>query len=241
MNNLLPTQTGNAGRTLVTDGTNTSWQTAGTLSGNGSAQQIAWWRTPTSLGGNSNLFYDTTNARVGISNPAPAYPLSFTNLIGPKISLWRDDVSGSTYGFSMAGSTLQIHAGFNYDDISFGNMHNGTYSEVARMNNEAASFVPRFQLMKDATPVASPFEQHLELFSINTSNAQNMNRIRFSSIEPILGLHRLPCVLHEWKREYVFESLNNGGATLHASGGLILNAYTPGGWLTNNSTRSDLL
>jgi hypothetical protein len=230
INNLLPAQAGNAGRMLVTDGTDVSWQPAGTLNGNGSAQQIAWWRSTNTLGGNTNLFYDTTNARVGISNAAPAFPLSFANGVGPKIALWRDNASGSTYGMSIAASTLQIHSGFLNDDISFGHYNGGTYSEVARLNTDNAGFQPRLQLIKDAN--ANLGEQHLELLSGNTGSSTNPVRIRFHQANQYWGFLAYNAFNQNGFGRFQFESLNGAGASVQLSGGLIMTGYSQVGYIT---------
>lgn len=45
---------------------------AGTVTGSATTGQIAYWTSTTSIGGSSNIFFDTTNTRVGIGTSSPA-------------------------------------------------------------------------------------------------------------------------------------------------------------------------
>lgn len=45
---------------------------AGTVTGSATTGQIAYWTGTTSIGGSSNMFFDTTNTRVGIGTSSPA-------------------------------------------------------------------------------------------------------------------------------------------------------------------------
>ena len=228
LNNLLPTQAGNAGRALVTDGSNAAWQNVGTVTGSAPAQIIAWWRGPSSLGGNSNLFYDTTNARVGISNSTPAFPLSFANTIGPKISLWRSG-TGATYGFGIAGGTLQIHAGEQNDDIAFGHYGGGSFTELARLYTEPSG-TPRFVVVRDASTVTA--NPHLELFSPNTGSFTNAIRLRFHQASQYWGGIALDASTSNGPVRFQLENYNSSGASLQIPGGLILTGYSQGNFVT---------
>ena len=59
-----------------------------------------------------------SDGKVGIGTTAPGFPLSFGNLLGDKIALWGN--SGSSYGFGVQDSLLQIHTPEKGADIAFG-------------------------------------------------------------------------------------------------------------------------
>jgi len=63
INALLPTQATNSGKYLTTDGTNTSWATAGGSPG-GSTTQVQF-NSSGSFGGSANFTWDGTNAQLG--------------------------------------------------------------------------------------------------------------------------------------------------------------------------------
>ena len=58
------------------------------------------------------------NGNVGIGTDTPGFPLSFSDELGDKISLWGQ--SGAHYGLGIQGSLLQIHTSVADDDIAFG-------------------------------------------------------------------------------------------------------------------------
>ncbi|MEO0275406.1 MAG: hypothetical protein ABIM60_01300, partial [candidate division WOR-3 bacterium] len=47
----------------------------GGVGGSGTATQVAFWTSSTTIGGNNNLWWDNTNARLGIGTSSPAYRL----------------------------------------------------------------------------------------------------------------------------------------------------------------------
>jgi hypothetical protein len=112
-------------------------------------------------------------------------------------------------------------------------MHNGTYTEVARINNDATgAFSPRLQLSRNAASSGSPFEAHFEMFSADLGDPQLLTRLRFHQSNEYWGTIGYHAFTQNGRGEFVFSSLNSGGTSLHASGGLILDGYSAGGWLT---------
>lgn len=67
--------------------------TGGGISGSGAANQVTYWTGTSAVSGESNLYWDDTNNRLGINNSSPSYSL---------------DVSGNTYinGNIGLGTTL---------------------------------------------------------------------------------------------------------------------------------------
>jgi hypothetical protein len=74
LNAILPTQTGNSGKFLTTNGTAASWATSG-ASAIGSSGQIPYNNSGTMAG--SNLYYDNSvgNTKLGINTSSPQYSL----------------------------------------------------------------------------------------------------------------------------------------------------------------------
>jgi len=48
---------------------------SGGIGGSGTATQVAFWTSATTIGGNSNLWWDNTNLRLGIGTSSPQYKL----------------------------------------------------------------------------------------------------------------------------------------------------------------------
>jgi hypothetical protein len=68
---------------LKNDGSgNLTWDTSGMVSGTGSAGQVTFWSATSTISGDSGLFWDNTNKRLGIGTTAPAQKLSVVGDIG---------------------------------------------------------------------------------------------------------------------------------------------------------------
>ncbi len=84
--------------------------------------------SPWSLNG-TNCYYNA--GKVGIGRSDPPDPLSFSNTVGDKISLYGD--TGGTYGFGIQGGLLQIHSNNSSADIAFGYGPSATFTERMRV------------------------------------------------------------------------------------------------------------
>lgn len=98
-----PTQTGNSGKYLTTNGSTLSWATVtGGISGSGSSGQIAYWDGTSSVAGSANLIWDNTNARLGIG-ASPSYtfdiPAYSTNNIQFRVGSFLIQSYGMNNGF----------------------------------------------------------------------------------------------------------------------------------------------
>ncbi len=71
------------------------------------------------------------NGNVGIGTSTPAYPLSFPNTLGDKITLWGQ--SGNHYGFGIQGGLLQIFTDGGGADVAFGFGNSGSFNETMRV------------------------------------------------------------------------------------------------------------
>ncbi|HRH49281.1 MAG TPA: hypothetical protein PLP23_11070 [Panacibacter sp.] len=78
------------GKVLTSDANGlASWQTptgAGSITGTGAAGNLAFWTGTSALGTNANLFWDNTNARLGIGTATPANKLDISGAGGLRVS-----------------------------------------------------------------------------------------------------------------------------------------------------------
>jgi hypothetical protein len=72
-----------------------------------------------------------SSGNVGIGTTAPAFPLSFSDAAGDKISL--AGASGNTYGFGVGASLLQIHSDTVNSNIAFGYGSSAAMTETMRI------------------------------------------------------------------------------------------------------------
>ncbi len=77
------------------------------------------------------------NGNVGIGHPIPDFPLSFTPLLGDKISLWSN--STNSYGFGIQSSLLQIHTDIDGANIAFGFGSSSSFNERMRLINRGGT------------------------------------------------------------------------------------------------------
>ncbi len=104
LNNLLPTQTGNSGKVLSTNGTTTSW-TSVTSSPAGTNGQVQF-NNSGAFGASSNFFWDNTNSKLGLGTAAPSFPLSLgngTSTDGSILSLGYGTVGTDGQSLTVAG------------------------------------------------------------------------------------------------------------------------------------------
>lgn len=72
------------------------------------------------------------DGNVGIGTITPQMPLSFTNTLGDKISLWGENPNAH-YGLGVQSGLLQIHAAANNTDIAFGYGGSENFTEHMRI------------------------------------------------------------------------------------------------------------
>lgn len=68
----------------------------------------------------------------GINNPSPVAPLSFSNTLGNKISLWGTTQS-AMYGLGVQGNLLQIYSDGPGSDVAIGHGSSTTFTELMRI------------------------------------------------------------------------------------------------------------
>lgn len=83
---------------------------------------------PLSVSGNAYF-----SGNVGIGTTSPGFPLNFANILGDKISLYGNVAGGSSYGFGIQSSLLQIHSDSTNSDIAFGSGSSASLTEVMRI------------------------------------------------------------------------------------------------------------
>ena len=80
------------------------------------------------------LVFRSMAQNVGINNENPDFPLSFSNALGDKISLWGS--AGYHYGLGLQSGLLQLHTDAPFAHIGFGYGSSQDFNERMRINNE---------------------------------------------------------------------------------------------------------
>jgi hypothetical protein len=79
-----------------------------------------------------NLTLQGPGGNVGIGAATPAVPLTFSDTLGDKISLYSSNTTAN-FGFGIQASLLQIHGGTITDDIAFGYGASSYFTERMRI------------------------------------------------------------------------------------------------------------
>jgi hypothetical protein len=116
------------------------------------------------------------SGNVGIGTSTPGFPLSFTNTLGDKISLWGQ--STNTYGFGVQGNLLQIHSDVTNSDIAFGYGSSSSLTELVRIKSSGnmgigtTNPLQMLHLKRDTNP-GIRLENSVNAFDIYNENAGN--------------------------------------------------------------------
>lgn len=78
------------------------------------------------------LIFDGRNGNIGFGNQDPTYPISFKDLSGDKISLFKDG-NGNYYGLGIGNSVMQLMTPHNNADILFGYGRSNSFTENMRI------------------------------------------------------------------------------------------------------------
>jgi hypothetical protein len=81
-----------------------------------------------------NHALDVSDGKVGIGVTTPGFPLSFSDVLGDKISLWGQ--SGTHYGFGIASYLLQIHTADSSGAIAFGYGSSSNFTQTMRIKGD---------------------------------------------------------------------------------------------------------
>ncbi len=112
LNNLLPTQSGNSGKFLKTDGSgNISWDTAGGITGSGASGQIAYFNGSGTITGDSKFLWDPTNYSLNIGGSTQSANSTF---IGQDAGDSSTNVTYSNFIGYQAGSSVSYPYNFSF-------------------------------------------------------------------------------------------------------------------------------
>jgi hypothetical protein len=157
-----PTGQGGANQVLMNDGNGTlSWGTtagSGTVMGSGTASQVAFWSNATTVTSSSNLFWNNTNARLGIGTSSPDNKLTISGTAadinnGPHIKHitssdvypvfhqlnWNHDNIAMSFDAYYDNAWRSSALGSNFQIYKYSNALNFNYA-----NNVAAGSVATF-------------------------------------------------------------------------------------------------
>ncbi len=132
-----------SGRMRIRGGTDNNNSAGLWLSGTGSDSAIEkifmGMQTDSTAGFYSNkpavgwgFLFDARNGSVGLGNANPTYPLSFADIAGGKISLFRDGF-GDYYGLGIGNGVMQLMSSNNSTSIVFGYGRSNNFTENFRM------------------------------------------------------------------------------------------------------------
>src|SRR5262249_20382785 len=102
----------------------------GTSNGEGTGKLVVGTGTAPPHNSTHGMTFDP-GGKLGIGPTEPGVSLSFSGLLGDKISLWGQ--LGNNFGFGIQGSLLQMHTDDNSSDIAFGYGSSSAFTETMRI------------------------------------------------------------------------------------------------------------
>lgn len=117
------------------------------LSGAGTAGQVAYWTGATTLSGESNLFWDEANNRLGINQSTPAYPL---DVVG------NTRIQGNLYTIGNVSYVSPSSDALTYTGFSTFNVINNGPASIAIDRFSSNATAPHFNLRKSRGTITSP-------------------------------------------------------------------------------------
>lgn len=101
---------GSSGQVLTSNGAGAlpTWQNAGgggTISGDGTATRIAFWRSSSAISGGANINIDSTNTRIGVGTSSPTHTITLDSI--RSLAVQSGNTSTGTGGIVLYGSTDQ--------------------------------------------------------------------------------------------------------------------------------------
>jgi len=118
----LPTSDGTSGQILKTNGSGVlSWTSvgAGTLTGSGTANQVAFWNGTSSHSGNSNFTWDNTNNRLGIGTSSPGNVVEINSGTGGASGLRLKQLPTGAVLFMSGNDVAQSNQNFFFDGANY--------------------------------------------------------------------------------------------------------------------------
>ena len=126
------TSAGNASPTWTTP-------TTGTVTGSGTATQVAFWDTSTSLSGDSNLYWDATNQHLGLGDVTPNSKLKVVSGTS-ETSIYTVDINHVRNDANVATIAQRINMDLSGADTTTGDRTNyGLYLDIDSSANGDAS------------------------------------------------------------------------------------------------------
>jgi len=151
----LPTQTGNNGKYLTTNGTAPSWATISALTGSGTAGHIPYFSSGSALTSNANLFWDAANYRLGIGTATPSNQFHVYKS-GAALGL----IEGTTVG------AMEVKGG-DYSGYTLSNGTGNYYIQYKVGANDGLKIYPDQD--QSTMPVRFQTYQYADRFVINPS------------------------------------------------------------------------
>ena len=124
---------GSAGQVLTSAGNaSPTWTTptTGTVTGSGAATQVAFWNGTTSLSGNSNLYWDSTNNHLGIGDSTPGSRLKVASGTG-ETSIYTVDINHVRNDADVATHAMRLNVDLSGADTTTADRTNsGLYIDI---------------------------------------------------------------------------------------------------------------
>ncbi len=179
---LLPSQAGHAGKWLVSNGTDVSWQARNYLYGSGLTNALTYWADDSTLAADADFTWSAADNRLGIGTTSPVAIMDLGPSYGLKVSLTDRAPHGGIRGITVNANDVQYHTEDTTKIITFASGTMAPSEPVGSIisNRSMESGIPRVQLVSNSYGMGNPYINMLELYSPYTSSSLNSVAMKFT-------------------------------------------------------------
>jgi nitrogen fixation protein len=178
----------NAATTLTINGvtydlsTSRTWTIAAGISGSGAAGQVTYWTGASAVSGSNNLFWNNTNARLGIGIATPAVSLDVRTSAVGELAYFANTAANSGLIIGTQTNVGYISSVSSLSALGFG--INGTTTAIRIFTNSNVSINNnvdlgvRFSVVGDTRLVGSGNTSATTALTVQNSDSTNLLRVR---------------------------------------------------------------
>lgn len=210
----------------------------GGITGSGTATRLAFWSGSSALSSTSNLFWDNTNNRLGITTSTPLSRLDLGSTTSDLIlAVYDNGVGTSKYGLGMATNSLKMSlGGTTSGKLEFGSWATSSFVSTGYINPSLGTILLSSNTSTDALGLTTaPFvkfdDANGNIFSVSTNSNQPFIGVTNGTVKAFgAAITTADAAYGTFSNHSVTIRTNNTARFVISNGGLIkFSTYGTGG------------
>jgi len=217
---LLPSQAGQVGRWLVSDGTEAWWQARTYAYGSGLTNALTYWANDSTLAADADFTWSAADNRLGIGTTSPLAILDLGPTYGLKVSFTDRAPHGGIRGITVNPNDVQYHTEDTTAVITFASGTMAPTEPIGSIisNRGMLSGVPRVQLVSNSAGMGNPYINMLELYTPFTATSLNSVAMKFTQEGQYSGLLGYRASHQNYVGQFYFRNTADKSASLLLNG-----------------------